>query len=122
MDWGKFLFSFNGRISRKAFWLVTLASFIISIGLNMVALGSAFGGGMDPNNMPTIPVWFWLVQIPMLWIGLAVYCKRWHDQDKSGWFSLLLLIPLLGFLIVIIMLGFIGGSPGPNRYGDSAMA
>jgi uncharacterized membrane protein YhaH (DUF805 family) len=122
MDWGKFLFSFNGRISRKAFWLFTLATFVISIGLNMVALGSAFGGGMDPNNMPTIPVWFWLVQIPMLWIGLAVYCKRWHDQDKSGWFSLLLLIPLLGFLIVIIMLGFIGGSPGPNRYGDSAMA
>ncbi len=122
MDWGKFLFSFNGRISRQAFWLFTLATFVVSIGLNFLALGSAFGGGMDPNNMPTIPIWFWLVQIPMLWIGLAVYCKRWHDQDKSGWFSLLLLIPLLGFLIVIVMLGFIGSSPGPNRFGDQPMA
>ncbi len=121
MNWTAFLFSFKGRISRKAFWLTLAASFVVGILLNYAALGSAFGGNFDPNNPPTIPFWFWLVQLPMLWIGLAVYCKRWHDQDKSGWFSLLLLIPLLGILIVIAMLGFIGGSPGPNRFGDGPM-
>jgi uncharacterized membrane protein YhaH (DUF805 family) len=122
MDWGKFLFSFQGRISRKAFWLFFAVAFAVGIALNFLAMGSMMGGEFDPNNPPSIPVWFWLVQIPLFWITIAVYAKRWHDQDKSGWFSLLLLIPLLGVLIVLVMLGFIGGSPGPNRFGEGPMA
>lgn len=122
MDWGKFLFSFEGRISRQAFWIFFVVGVVVSLGLNFLAMGSMMGGEFDPNNPPSIPIWFWLVQIPLFWITIAVYAKRWHDQDKSGWFSLLLLIPLLGVLIVLVMLGFIGGSPGPNRFGEGPMA
>ena len=121
MDWVTFLFKFKGRVSRKGFWLTFLVFLVLGGITNMLALGSLTGAGIDPNNMPVIPAWYWLLQIVFLWIGLAIYAKRWHDQDKSGWFSLLLLIPLLGVLIVIIMLGFIGGSPGPNRFGEKAM-
>jgi uncharacterized membrane protein YhaH (DUF805 family) len=122
MDWKKFLFSFEGRISRKAYWIYFVVSLLLGIGLQVAAIGTG-GFSMDPNAAPpSIPIWFWLVQIPLLWIGLAVMAKRWHDQDRSGWWTLLILIPFLGFLIVIIMLGFIGGTPGPNRFGDSQMA
>lgn len=118
MNWSAFLFSFKGRVSRTAFWLVFLAGLVVGGVLQFAALGSAMFGEFDPANPPSIPVWYWLAQIPLIWIGLANYCKRWHDQDKSGWFSLLLLIPILGWLIWLVMLGFIGGSPGPNRFGD----
>lgn len=122
MDWTKLLFSFNGRISRQAFWIFFAVMLVIAIGLNIAAMGSAMVGDFDPNNPPQIPVWFWIVQIPIIWISLAVYAKRFHDQDKSAWFLLLMLIPILGPLIVIIMAGFIAGSPGPNRFGDGPMA
>ena len=43
---------------------------------------------------------------------------RLHDQDKSAWWILIGLIPFVGSLIVLIMCGFIAGTPGPNRFGD----
>ena len=60
----------------------------------------------------------WLVMLPMIWIGLAVQAKRWHDQDKSAWWILINFVPFVGGLIVLIMCGFIAGTPGPNRFGD----
>lgn len=127
MNWSAFLFSFKGRVTRKAFWLFFLAMIVLAILMNMaipqaeidpavtdpsLALSQAFGA---------IPAWYWLVQLVLLYISLAVYAKRWHDQDRSGWWSLLLIIPLIGPLIVIVMLGFIGGTPGPNRFAEGPM-
>ncbi|HET9048647.1 MAG TPA: DUF805 domain-containing protein [Chiayiivirga sp.] len=132
MDWGKFFFSFQGRISRKAFWLYLLASIILGFILNFLAMPAQ--PVIDASTSPeqamaavsgyygAIPIWYWLLQVVLLWVGLAVMAKRWHDQDRSGWWTLLLLIPLLGFIVVLIMLGFIAGTPGPNRFGDGPMA
>ena len=132
MNWGKFLFSFQGRISRKAFWLYVLASIVLGVVLNILAMPPQ--PVLDPSTTPeqamaamsgyygAIPFWYWLVQLVLLVIGIAILAKRWHDQDRSGWWSLLLLIPFLGGLIVLIMCGFIAGTPGPNRFGEGPMA
>ena len=132
MNWGKFLFSFSGRISRKAFWLYLAASIVLGLVLSAVAMPPQ--PVIDPAASPeqamaamsgyygAIPLWYWLLQIPLMWIGLAIMAKRWHDQDRSGWWTLLVLIPLLGALIVLVMQGFIGGTPGPNRFGEGPMA
>lgn len=68
---------------------------------------------------------------PLFWIGflllgvyalgsfipsLAVQVRRYHDQDKSGWFILLGLIPYVGGIIALIFM-CIEGTRGPNRYG-----
>ena len=131
MNWGKFLFSFQGRISRKAFWLYIVASIVLGVLLNFALPAQPV---IDPAATPeqamaavsgyygAIPFWYWLVNLVLFVIGLAVLAKRWHDQDRSGWWSLLLLIPLLGGLIVLIMCGFIAGTPGPNRFGEGPMA
>lgn len=131
MNWGKFLFSFQGRISRKAFWLYILASIVLGVLLNFALPAQPV---LDPSATPeqamaamsgyygAIPFWYWLVNLVLFVIGLAVLAKRWHDQDRSGWWSLLLLIPFLGGLIVLIMAGFIAGTPGPNRFGEGPMA
>ena len=55
--------------------------------------------------------------IPMLWISVAVQCKRWHDRDKSGWWFLINFIPIIGPLWAFIELGCLRGTMGPNLYG-----
>jgi hypothetical protein len=57
----------------------------------------------------------------LLWPVLAVYVKRCHDRDKSGWWLLLLAIPCLGVLWWLIDLGLLEGTPGPNSYGVSPL-
>lgn len=125
MNWGKFLFGLDGRISRKAFWLVFLAMFVVAVILQVVALAPlmAAASSGDPAAMEGVsaPIWVWIVFIPMIWISIAVYVKRFHDQDRSGWFTLLALIPVLNF-VALIMAGFIAGTPGPNRFGEGPMA
>ena len=48
--------------------------------------------------------------------SLAVQVRRFHDQDKSGWFVLLGLIPYAGGLILFIFM-LLEGTRGPNQYG-----
>ncbi|MEZ5545105.1 MAG: DUF805 domain-containing protein [Lysobacteraceae bacterium] len=124
MNWGNLLFSFNGRVGRKAFWLYVLASFLVGILINVVALGPMIAAAQtNPEALAnmSMPIWVWIVFIPLIWIGLAIQAKRWHDQDKSAWWILIGLIPFVGGLIVLVMCGFMQGTPGPNRFGDGPM-
>lgn len=119
MDWGKFLLSFEGRIGRKAFWLFTAAVIAIYI----VAMFFLFNSiDLTGATEPSFPIWYWIMVLVLLWPSLAVQAKRWHDQDKSAWWILIGLVPFVGGLIVLIMCGFIAGSPGPNRFGAGPMA
>ena len=49
--------------------------------------------------------------------SIIVYIKRFHDRDKSGWWVLIGLIPIIGGIWLLIELGFLKGTPGPNRFG-----
>jgi hypothetical protein len=51
-----------------------------------------------------------------IWFTIAQDVKRLHDVDKSGWFLLLALIPIVNFILGLYML-FADGTVGPNRYG-----
>lgn len=119
MDWKKFLLSFDGRISRKAFWLFFVALIVIySIAVSMVFGSVDLASGVAPS----MPVWYWILVLVLIWPSLAVQAKRWHDQDRSAWWILVNLIPGIGGLITLIMCGFIAGTPGPNRFGTGPMA
>ena len=52
--------------------------------------------------------------------SILVDIKRWHDRDKSGWWMLILLVPIIGAIWFLIELGFLAGTPGPNRFGAPA--
>jgi uncharacterized membrane protein YhaH (DUF805 family) len=56
-----------------------------------------------------------------LWPSLALYAKRWHDRGKSGWWSLIMLIPIIGGIWMLIELGFLRGTDGPNRFGNDRL-
>jgi uncharacterized membrane protein YhaH (DUF805 family) len=118
--------SFNGRSPRKSFWLAILVMIVISWILQFIVF-AIFGTGMmvDPNATPEAQMAalnaMWLplgiVMLITLWPTLAIYTKRWHDRNKSGWWTLILLVPLIGFIWLLVELGFLRGTEGPNSYG-----
>lgn len=112
IDWGDLFFSFDGRINRGKYWLGIAGIYVVSwlLAILAVAVNSA-------------AIWFVVavVILAMIWPGLAVSIKRWHDRGKSGWWILIGLIPLIGFWWVLIECGFIEGTVGDNEYGPNPL-
>jgi uncharacterized membrane protein YhaH (DUF805 family) len=101
------LFGFKGRLKRWPWWIATILAYL---GLGIVA--AIFG-------IPRPSVFFLLLLVPPLsWILIAIQIKRWHDRDKSAWWLLMNLVPIIGWLWVLIECGFLRGAGGPNRFGD----
>ncbi len=93
---------FSGRARRKEFWYFILFSTII----NMVL---AFF-----NSSGTLSAFYSLaVFLP----SIAVFVRRLHDTDRSGWWILIGLIPVIG-AIVLLVFSVLNGTPDANRYGE----
>lgn len=62
------------------------------------------------------------VAVLQMWISLALAIKRFHDRDRKGWWLLIVLIPIIGILWVFVVLGFLKGTEGANRFGPDPLA
>jgi uncharacterized membrane protein YhaH (DUF805 family) len=109
----RMFFSLRGRVSRRQFWLYGVLALIGLAMLGHVLLGIARVREHTADL---------LVNLLLVWPALAVSVKRWHDRDKSGWWVLLNLLPVVGWLWVLIDNGFLRGTPGPNRFGEDPLA
>ncbi|WP_368540763.1 DUF805 domain-containing protein [Enterobacter soli] len=100
---------FAGRARRKEYWMFTLVSSIISIVFIfadlMLGLGE-FAGGI------LFTIYSLLVMLPTV----AVTFRRLHDTERSAWWLLLGLIPLVGSLVLLVFMCS-DGTPGDNRFG-----
>ena len=96
---------FSGRAGRPEFWWFFLFHFIILIVL--AALGQRAG---------FFNIVYLLYVLGTLIPYFAVSIRRLHDTDKSGWFLLIALIPLVGGIIVLVLLALPGNSDS-NRFG-----
>ncbi|MGH1409066.1 MAG: DUF805 domain-containing protein [Aeromonas sp.] len=56
-------------------------------------------------------------ELALLLPSLAVAARRLHDTDRSAWWLLLGLIPIIGTLVLIYFM-VCNGQQGPNRFGD----
>jgi len=108
-------FSFEGRIARSTFWTMTLLLAVVSWVIGAVLLA------IIGNSEVTLTV-VALLDIPFIWATLAIQVKRWHDRDKSGWWVLINLVPLIGGIWALVETGFLRGTAGPNRFGDDPCA
>ena len=111
------LFSFQGRIRRLHFWIGALGVGVVVGIVASVLLGMSGLAQGTPN--PIIMVLLAALYVLEIWVGLALDVKRCHDRDKSGWFILIGLIPLVGAIWLLVELGFLDGTQGPNRFGPS---
>ena len=122
MDFKKFYLSPEGRVNRKQListmhvrkslvWLV-LPLTAIEI---LLALVDVKSGNYNPDL--SVGLFSGIFALIALIPAIIVYIKRFHDRDKSGWWVLIGLIPIIGSIWLLIELGFLKGTPGPNRFG-----
>lgn len=89
--------NFNGRSTRSDYWYVFLANFLISFALGFI-------GGLIPDLAGLISVLTTLYSLAVLVPGIAIVVRRLHDINKSGWYYFIALIPLVGFIILLVFL------------------
>ena len=96
---------FTGRARRSEYWYWTLAYLIAYVVAFII--DSILG-----ISLVTI-----VVALAALIPSLAVGVRRLHDTDKSGWFLLIGLIPLIGAIVLIVF--FVADSGPDNQYGPN---
>ncbi|MCG9576210.1 DUF805 domain-containing protein [Vibrio tubiashii] len=134
------LFSFQGRIGRKTYWIWNVVYYLMIVGFAM---------GMNvlaPSIAHLIlPVFLIVILVP----DLAITAKRWHDRGKSSWWLLLNIPLVIGRLTVpvgdpslagqpsmlqaatsfaalvcglwiLVECGFLKGTDGENQYGPES--
>ncbi|XID74901.1 DUF805 domain-containing protein [Alkanindiges sp. WGS2144] len=99
--------NFVGRARRQEYWMFAFINLIIALILSMLDT-VLFRGDT--------PILSGIYGLAILIPGIAVAVRRLHDTDRTGWWLLLALIPVVGTIILIIMM-CIDSTPGPNRYG-----
>ncbi|WP_405590825.1 DUF805 domain-containing protein [Streptomyces sp. NBC_01190] len=95
---------FSGRASRTEYWFFVLANVVVFTLL--IAVDTAVG-----TRLPDL-----LYGLAVIVPGLAAGSRRLHDTGRTGWWQLLLLIPVVGW-IALAVLQALDGTHGPNAYG-----
>ncbi len=96
---------FDGRASRPAFWWWFLFGVLVGIGASIIdAIIGSFG------------VVSGLVALALLLPNLSVAIRRLHDTGHTGWWVLIGLIPIIGFIVLLIFY-LRQSDPGENQYG-----
>ncbi len=104
--------SIEGRAPRSEYW------FFVLFGL----IGGAILGAVDAiifsgNEMQPLSSLFSLALfLPSIMVGI----RRLHDRDMSGWWMLLVLVPLVGALALLVLY-VMKGTDGPNRFGPDPL-
>ncbi|MFI9274281.1 DUF805 domain-containing protein [Kitasatospora sp. NPDC052896] len=100
---------FRGRARRKEYWMFFLFNLIIDAVLAI--LGNLLNVGFALEGVYTL-----LVLLP----SLAVLIRRLHDVSRTGWWVLIGVIPLVGFITLLVF--SVGESqPGSNKYGPNPL-
>ena len=102
--------AFSGRARRSEYWFFVLFTFIVQVIASI--LDALFhlrygNSGLIEN----------LASLALLLPGLGVAVRRLHDTGRSGWWVLLGLIPIIGWIVLIVF--FVQDSQADNQYGPT---
>ncbi|NQD38461.1 DUF805 domain-containing protein [Permianibacter sp. IMCC34836] len=106
------VFAVNGRIGRMRYLAYSLVMSLLAY----VVFAVLFGIGMAIGGMGVGFIMLLLGYIPMLAVTFILARRRLNDLDKSGWLSLLLIVPLVNLGLILYMI-FAAGTAGTNQFG-----
>lgn len=111
---------FSGRISRSVFFLSLVSlNVLIPLILEITNLSMSTRSLGLLSGLIYLAVFSFVGYLIIVQIG--IYAKRWHDVGKSGWLTLLNIVPILGQILTIVLF-FIPGEAKKNKYGNKPMA
>ena len=104
--------TFSGRAARSQYWYWAL--FCILVGICSVVIDAALfpQSYMRPVNA--------IAELVLFLPTLAVSIRRLHDLDRSGWWFLLIFVPLIGGIWILVWF-CMRGTVGPNRFGPDPL-
>ena len=97
---------FSGRARRKEYWMFLLFHIIITVAIVFIA------------DFFTLPRIITIYALGLIIPTIAVQVRRLHDTGRSGWWSLMNFIPLIGPIVLIILL-VQQGSNEENKFGKN---
>jgi uncharacterized membrane protein YhaH (DUF805 family) len=95
---------FSGRTSRREYWMFVLFNILFTLIANALDFITGFNAFAIVYNL--------ILFVP----SIAIVVRRLHDINRSGWYYLISLIPLVGWVIIIYWLCQ-KGDAGMNAYG-----
>ncbi len=98
--------TFSGRASRSEFWFWVL----------FAILGGCATALIDTTLFGAQSLFYGLFGLAIFLPYISVTVRRLHDTDRSGWWWWLWLVPLVGWVILIVWY-CTKGTTGPNRFG-----
>lgn len=109
----KKMLHFKGREARKEYWTFSIFwAIVVSLITN---LGPEFSNSEDPwLLLPVIVAAILFIIYFITQLSLSV--RRLHDTDRSGWWYLIVIIPIVG-AIWLFVLFCLDGTKGKNRFG-----
>ena len=107
---------FEGRSRRKEYWFFGLFNAIFSVVLVVTDVLFGTSGGVSGPGLLS-----GLYTLGVFIPSLAVLVRRLHDTDRSGWWVLISLLPLIGVLVLLVFC-LQDSEPGQNQYGFSPKA
>ena len=110
--WSKYV-DFSGRARRSEYWYFALFSFLVGLATNIIdaILGTDYDGATTGGLINTV------AGLALFLPGLAVAVRRLHDTDRSGWWILIGLIPIIGWILLLVW--FCTDSKADNQYGPN---
>lgn len=98
--------NFDGRASRSQYWWFCLFNLILGCAVSILfASSDSLGTVVDG-----------IVSLALFLPSLGLQCRRLHDIGKSGWWMLVALIPLVGWIILLVW-NCKDSDPYDNQYG-----
>jgi uncharacterized membrane protein YhaH (DUF805 family) len=114
-------FDFSGRSRRMEYWMFSLLWVIIAVVFDASIFATmpsaeALQSGATMGSFGVAGMILGLLGLASFIPSLAVTVRRLHDTNRSGWWWFIQLIPLIGFIVMLVFL-VSDGTPGPNDYG-----
>lgn len=108
----KDIISFEGRLNRQPYAQCILVVWVLSAILGWI---------VDSSTSGLLAILVGIISLVMAICTISFGVRRLHDLDKSGWWILVAIIPIVGFFFQLYLL-FAKGTEGYNRFGEDPLA
>jgi len=109
-------FVFSGRAQRAEYWYFILFNIIASI---IIVIIDSIVGTFNPET--GVGILSVIYALAILIPSIAVAVRRLHDTGRTGWWLLIWLIPLVGFIVILVFM-ILDSEPSDNEYGANPKA